>query len=156
MATVTKTFIKKARQFGGVPFGNESVLPFKMSLAAGILVDSDKATALVATDVVRLGILPAGMMLLDMHATISAAFTAASTLGIGFLYVDGVDDAAAPQDATYFAATLDDAVSVTRKTGTKAPLTLAKDAYLVVTNNSATQAETSSVVDIIVHGIQTS
>jgi hypothetical protein len=154
MATVTKTFIKKATQFGGVPFGNAAVLPFNLSLASGIMVNSDQATALIATDVVRLGVLPAGMKLLDMHATISAALTATSTLSVGFLYVDGVDDTAVPQDAAYFVAALAAGVSVTRKTTTKAPLTLAKDAYLVVTNNVATQAATS-VVDIEIHGIQT-
>jgi hypothetical protein len=156
MATVNKTYMAKAKQFGGAPFGNQSVLPYKMILAAGVFTDSDQTTTLAIGDVVRLGIIPAGTLLTDAQTTVSAVFTALTTANIGFLYTDGVDSVVVPQDAAYFAAALAlSAAGVSRKTGTKAPLTLPKDAHLVITIAGAAQT-LASQLDIIVHGIQTS
>lgn len=161
MSTVTKNFIATLTKFGGVPFGNmfSQTAHFETD-ASGIMVkdgapDSDLATAVQSGDVVRIALLPAGLQLQDMQATISDAFTAATTASIGFLYADGVDVAAAPQDAAYFVSALaTSATGVSRKTGVKAPLTLAKDAYLTLTIGGAAHASVG-IMDVTVIGRDT-
>jgi len=146
----------QAKLFGNSPFGNLSALPFKMTTnASGVALNTDLPTALQIADVVRLGILPAGMTLMDSNNIVSDAFTAATTGSIGFLYKDGVDSAAVPQDAAYFVSALDTATAAhTRKTGVKAPVVLPKDAYLTVTIGGAAHAAVG-VLDVIVLGIHT-
>ena len=90
----------------------------------------------------------------DEPIIISDAFTANSTFDLGFAYTDGVDVAAVPQDADYFFAALDEAVGLTFKTNTTAPVTLPKDAYLILTNNTAAQAA-AGAMNILVYGIMT-
>ena len=105
MATVTKNKAHKLPDppFGGVPYGNTTKAVFNFSTnASGVLVGSDQATAVADTDVVVLGVLSAGTQLIDALAIVSDAFTASTTMDVGFLYVDGVDSAAVPQDADYF------------------------------------------------------
>ncbi len=159
MATVTKSRVTKKNVQGGVPFGNAWNGRFQIATnASGVLVDSDQATALAIGDVVRAGVIPAGTELHDLQAIVSDAFTALTTAGVGFQYVDGVDSAAVPQDAGYFvaAAGLDLAtVAVTRKTAAKAPVTLPKDAYLIVTLAGAAQQNQAGIVDFVVQGVQT-
>lgn len=72
----------------------------------------------------------------------------------GFAYVDGVDVTAVPQDADYFYNDLDEAVGVTLKTSSTAPITLPKDAYLTLLNNTAAQAAAGQL-HIIVVGVLT-
>jgi len=155
MATIIKKNVKHLRQFGGAPYGNLSALPFKFKTnASGYFLDSDTpATAVAAADVVRLGVLPAGMRLDDAIAIVSNTFSDTSTFDLGFAYVDGVDDDDVPQDADYFfdAADYHDSVTVLRKTKGTAPVVLPKDAYLILTNNTAAQAE-AGVVDFRIVG----
>lgn len=92
-------------------------------------------------DVIRVGLLPAGMELFPHDAVmgVSDAFAGGQTFAVGFQYADGVDDAAVPQDDDYFiTATSVAALGITRgnNTGVR-PVTLKKDAYLIVTNAGA-------------------
>ena len=155
MTTVTKKNIDNLRQIGGTPWGNLTGLEFTFETnASGVWVDSDKATAVAIADVCKVGRLPAGFRLLDAKIVISDAFTANSTFDLGFAYADGVDVTAVPQDADYFFAALDEAVGLTFKTNTTAPVTLPKDAYLILTNNTAAQAA-AGAMNILVYGIMT-
>jgi len=156
MATYAKKYIDSARTYGG-PQGNASRLRFKLeTTAAGVVSDSNATVALAATDKVKLGVLPAGMTIMDCLGIVSDAFTATSTLTLGFEYVDGVDDANVPQDADYFYAAL--AINAQGRTRANnlavTPVTLPKAAYLVAVNNTATQAEAGRV-DFIIEGILT-
>ena len=153
MAIVTKNRAKKLQQFGGVPYGNQTKLHFNMTLnAAGALADSDQATAVIVDDVLRLGVLPKGMKLADAAMIVSNVGQAATTLKVGFEYVDGVDVTAVPEDDDYFfAATATDALGLTRKTVGTAPVVLPKDAYLIATNEGAVHDE-ACVVDIFIDG----
>ena len=104
--------------------------------SSGVYVDSDTTTAVGNGDKVRVGVLSAGMRLHDALAIVSDAFRASSTAKIGFEYVDGVDSTDVPQDDDYFFAALAlDAAGRTRAANTGVrPVTLPKDAYLIVTN----------------------
>ena len=74
--------------------------------------------------------------------------------GIGFEYVDGTDSTAVPQDDDYFcAATTAASTAVLKKTNAAVqPLTLPKDAYLIITNAGAAQAAAGRL-DILLLGI---
>lgn len=158
MSTVTKNKSAIAKSLAGVPWGNAATIPLNLTTnAAGAAVDSNLATALQIADVVRLGILPAGLTLHDAQLIISDAFTAATTAGVGFSYVDGVDSATVPQDAAYFVAAASlalNATGISRKTSVTAPVTLPKDAYLILTLAGAAHASVG-VLDVIVHGVHT-
>jgi hypothetical protein len=157
VATVTKKNVRTAQQHGGVPYGNHSVLPFKLkTTSAGVLSDGDASAAIGINDVVRIGVIPAGFNIQDSLAIVSDAFTATSTADIGFEYVDGVDDANVPQDPDYFNAALAiNAVGRTRAANTAVkPVVLPKDAYLIVTNKVAAQASIGEL-DVLVYGIAT-
>lgn len=154
MATATKKNVKYLQQFGGVPYGNLSALHFNFTTnASGIWEDSDLATAVVDATKLRLGVLPAGMTLVNYMAIISDAFDTDVDFEIGFEYVDGVDSTAVPQDHDYFTLALDaDATSVTFKTNPTAPVTLPKDAYLIITIETDDN-EAAGVLDLFVIGI---
>lgn len=153
MATITKKRVLTESQFGGVPYGNRTVLPFRLATtAAGAVVDSDSTAALGIGDKVYVGLLPAGFLLQDAVAIVSDAITAVETVDIGFEYVDGVDSTAVPQDADYFFNDLAvSATSRTRMTLANAPVKLPKDAYLVVTNAGAAAAAAGQL-DILIEG----
>jgi len=142
MATITKKTAYD-RHLTGAPYGDVLMLPYRMeTTSGGVLVGGDSASAIGNGDVVRLGKLPAGTKLLDCVVTISDAFTGSSTYKLGFAYCDGVDSTAVPQDDDYFvaAATALSATAVQRKATVTAPVTLPKDAYLILTNAGAAQA----------------
>lgn len=153
MATVTKKRVLKAQQFTA-PYGNKFVGSFRYETnSSGVFADSDQATAVAVNDVVRIGLLPAGLELQDAQAIISDAFTASTTADIGFLYADGVDSAAVPQNAAYFfAATATSSLARTRCATTNAPARLPKDAYLVLTRKGANDASVG-VLDVLVEGV---
>ena len=156
MATYKKKYVDTARQYSG-PSGNASRMSFKMeTTAAGVVVDSDATAALQIGDKVKLGVLPAGMTLMDSLGIVSNAFTALSTGALGFEYVDGVDSTDVPQDADYFNAALAlNALGRTRANNNAVtPVTLPKDAYLILTNAGAAMAEAGRL-DFIVEGILT-
>lgn len=153
MTTVTKKRVNKLASFTA-PYGNLFQKAFKFEVnSSGVFVDSDLATAVQVDDVVRLGLLPAGLELQDALAVVSDAFAASTTADIGFLYADGVDSSAAPQNAAYFFAALaTSSTGRTRATAANAPLRLAKDAYLVLTRKGAADSA-AGIVDVLVQGV---
>lgn len=154
MATITKNTKDLAVSLGSTPWGNLSALPYKLQTnAAGAVVGSDTAAAVASGDKIRVGVLPAGFKFVDSEVIVSDAWTAAVTANLGFEYVDGVDDAAVPQSANYFGATLAvNAVGRLRNATTNAPVTLKKDAWLILTTGGAANAS-ASVTDIVVFGV---
>lgn len=157
MATVTRTNAKRLRQFGGTPYGNAIALKFGFETnASGVFVDSDSAVAVANGDVVVIGMLPAGLEIHDSLGVVSDAFTALTTAGVGFSYVDGVDDTEVPQDADYFnAALVTNIIGRTRANNLAVkPVILPKDAYITLTVGGATHAA-AGVLDFIVNGIWT-
>jgi hypothetical protein len=149
-----KDYVDTIAQFGGVAYGNKSYLRSRFATnASGIMVDSDLATAVVDTTVVKLLKLPAGMELIDFQMKISDAFTAATTAKFGFEYCDGVDVTAVPEDDDYFmAATTTAALGLSRMVLGSAPVVLPKDAYLIMTVGGADHASVG-VMDVVVEGI---
>ena len=154
MPTITKKKVLNQKQFGGTPYGNRAVLEFNLTTnAVGAFTDSDVATGIALGDKVRLGVLPAGFRIDDSQVLVSTAFTALVTANLGFEYVDGVDSAAVPQSATYFGTGLVlNAVGRLRNATTNAPVTLPKDAYLILTTAGAANAKVA-VADIFVAGV---
>jgi hypothetical protein len=152
MATVT-TQQYRARQYGGTPYGNKSVLPFKLKTAAnGSAIDSSQATALQIGDVVILGSLPAGMLITDSTVVVSTAMTAAVTGSLGIAYVDGVDSTLVPQSASMFGAGLVlNAAGRLRNATTGALVKLPKDAFLTLTLAGAANVKASEI-DVVVEG----
>jgi hypothetical protein len=154
MATVTKNTKDLSVSLGSTPWGNLSALAYRVQTnSAGAVLGSDSAAALASADKVRVGILPAGFKFVDSQVIISDAFTASVTGSVGFEYVDGVDDAAVPQSATYFgsALTLSSAARL-RNATTNAPVTLQKEAWLILTTGGATH-NTAALADIVILGI---
>ena len=157
MATVTK---KNAHNlpdpgFGGVAYGNMFSLNFKFEVnASGIMADSDKAAAIAATDKVILGKLPAGMRLIDCKCIVSDTFTDTATFDLGFEYCDGVDVTGAAEDADYFmdAGDYHDAAAILTRNEPVATITLPKDAYLILTNNTAA-LDAAGIMDIEIIGV---
>ena len=155
MATVTKNGALLASPFGGVPYGNATAHRFNLTTnASGVMTDSNQTTALVQTDKVRLGILPAGFEIHDSLAIVSDAFTASSTLKLGWEYVDGTDVTATPQDDDYFHAALAiNAVGRTRANNTAvAPVIVPKAVYIIGTVAGADLAAVG-ILDFIVYGV---
>lgn len=156
MATITKKKVLNQKQFGGTPYGNKATLEFNLTTnAIGAFADSDVATAVQSGDKIRLGVLPAGFRLEDSEVIVSDAFTAAVTANLGFEYVDGVDSTAVPQSATYFGSALAlSSAARLRNATTNAPVTLPKDAYLILTTGGAANAVVG-VADIFIEGVLT-
>jgi hypothetical protein len=155
MATLTRKKVLTEGGFGGAtPYGNAVALAFSFeTTAAGLMVNSDGAAAVQVSDKCRIGVIPAGTKIHDALAIVSNAFTATSTAKIGFEYVDGVDSTTVPQDDDYFFAALNiAAVGRTRAANTGVrPLVLPKDAYVILTNQVAAQAEVGAL-DLIIEG----
>lgn len=155
MTTASKKKVLTQQQFGGVPYGNVTQLQYNFTTnASGVWTDSDLATAVVSGTVCRIGVLPAGMKITGGIAIISDLFTASVTCAIGILAVDGVTT---QDDADYlFLNTL--ALSATSRTFATntavAPITLARDHYLIITTGGADIAA-AGVMDVIVEGILT-
>lgn len=153
MATIKKKRMGM-QQFGGMaPYGNVTTYRAKLQTnAAGAALESDSAAALAIADKVYLELLPAGYIPDDAQLIISTALTASVTCSLGFEYADGVDSAEVPQDAAFFGAGIAlSAVARIRATGAKAPVKLAKEAYLVMTIAGAANAKAGRV-DVIVSG----
>ncbi|AVQ84287.1 hypothetical protein [Variovorax sp. PMC12] len=141
-------------QFGGMaPYGNVTTLRGTLETnAAGAAVRSNSDAPLGVGDKVYLQTLPAGFRLEDSQVIVSTALTAAVTGSLGFEYIDGVDSPEVPQDAAYFGAGLVlNATGRLRNAVAKAPVTLAKEAFLVLTIAGAANAKAGRV-DVIVHG----
>ena len=153
MATIKKKFIGD-KQFGGfTPYGNATTIRATLQTnATGAAINSDSAAAIAVGDVVVLEKLPEGFLLEDAQVIVSTTMTASATGSLGFIYADGVNSTDEPQDAAYFGTGLNAATAGRIRTaGTKAPVRLAKDAYLVWTQAGAANAKASRL-DVIVHG----
>ena len=153
MATIKKKFIGD-NQFGGfTPYGNVTTIRATLQTnATGAALNSDSAAAIGIGDVVVLENLPDGFLLEDAQVIVSTTMTASATGSLGFIYADGVDSTDVPQDAAYFGTGINAATAGrVRTAGTKAPVRLAKEAYLVWTQAGAANAKASRL-DVIVHG----
>ncbi len=152
MATVTLQQYR-ARQYGSTPYGNKTVLPFKLKTnSAGAAIDSSQLTGLAIGDVVILGSLPAGMLITDTMVVVSTALTAGTTGSLGIAYMDGVDSALLPQSASMFGAGLVlNATGRLRSTSVAELKKLPKDAYLTLTLAGAANAKVG-VVDVVIEG----
>ncbi|ADU99436.1 hypothetical protein [Alicycliphilus denitrificans] len=146
MANITKKANPRVN-VGASPWGNAHGLLYTLQTAAnGGAIGADSGAAIAQGDKVRLGVIPAGSTLLDSLAVVSTAMTAAVVGDLGFEYVDGVDDAKVPQDADYFGASLAlNATGRLRNATTNPPVTLPKDAWLVLTTGGAANAKASRV-----------
>lgn len=155
MATQTTKRAKDKQTFGSSPYGNLARLSYRMATtAAGALVDSDGAAALAVNDVARIGVIPAGFRLDDMQVIVSDAFAANVTASIGFTYKDGVDEATAPQSASYFGAGIVlNATGRVRTSAANAPVVLPKDAWLTVTVTGAAN-NAAGIADLLLTGEQ--
>ena len=156
MATITKTGVQdKANRLGSTPYGN--LVAFRYTLktnATGAVIDGDSSAAIAIGDVVNVGIIPAGFRIVDSQVVIKTAMTAAVTASLGFLYADGVDVTAAPQDAAYMGAGLVMSTAARLSTATvKSGALVAKDAWLTVTTAGAANAKASEV-EYIVYAIK--
>ena len=155
MTTITTKNIKRIQNgMPSSPFGNAVALKYHFETnSSGVYVDSDLATAVQVDDIVRLGVLPAGLEVFDLQFIISDAFAGSTTMDVGFAYVDGVDVAATPQADTFFATDMAmSSTAVLRKTAVAAPITLPKDAYLTLTSEGAAQSGVG-ILDVIVWGV---
>ena len=149
MSTVTIKGIKNSQQAG--PDGNKHVIRGNFTTSAsGVAANSDLASAVQVNDVVRLAFLPAGADLHDAQAIVSDAFAASTTADIGFLYADGVDSSAVPQDGAYFFSALaTSSTGRTRSTVAKAPVRIPKDAYLTLKRTGAADSAVG-IIDVLV------
>jgi hypothetical protein len=154
MATIQKKKLASETQFGGTAYGNATTLPFNLTTnAVGAAVNSDTATGIALGDKVRIGILPAGAILNDSSIVVSDAFTALVTANVGFEYVDGVDVAAVPQNASYFGAAVTlHTLGRYRNVTTNSPVKLPKDAYLILTTAGAANASIG-IADVIINTV---
>lgn len=165
MATISSKAGLQQRIFGGTPYGNRTVHKYSAETnATGALVGGDSIAAIASGDKVRLGKIPVGFELHDALVIVSTAFTAAVTGKLGFEYVDGVDDTQdaataqsrpyVPQDDDYFGAAF--ALNAAGRyraanTGVR-PVTLPKDAFLILTTGGANNAKVAAL-DILIEGV---
>jgi hypothetical protein len=152
MADITVPEVVHTRFTADAAYGNKSVIhiPYECN-ASGIIAGSSKATAVAIGDVVYLMKIPKGTRIgLGSRLIVSDAFTALTTLSLGFKYVDGVDVTAVPQNAAFFlaAGTVTSAVAHLVATPALRPVVLPKDAYLILTVAGAAYAE-AGIADIL-------
>jgi len=154
--SIVTTQQKHGNLLGSTPWGNLNALHFILKTGAnGGALEADSNAPLAVGDKVRMGVIPAGSTLVDALAVVSTGLTATVKGDLGFEYVDGVDVAKTPQDSAYFGAALDLAAAARlRNTSTKAPVTLPKDAYLVLTTSGAANAKAARV-DVVLQVIST-
>jgi len=125
------------------PYGNSTVATLDMQTdASGILIGGNQATAVDVADVIILGRLFKGTEIgTGFKMIVSDAFTASTTIAIGFRYIDSVDSTAVPQDADYFlTATSTASTGITEGDNPVAPVRLPKDVYVTGTIAGATHA----------------
>ena len=150
MAPITQTQHTR-NNLGATPWGNLTALHFTLETdATGAAINSNSTAAIALGDVVRLGVIPAGLKPVDSQVIVSTGMTASVTGKLGFAYTDGVDVAAAPQNDAYFGTGL--ALATAARLGnatTNAPVVLPKDAYITLTTAGAANAKASRV-DVVV------
>ena len=153
MAKYSTNHIDSRYQFGGVDNGNQLLLHKAFTtLANGAPGDCNTTTQLQIGDVVNLVRLDAGTLLTDAQLIVSDAFGAGVKADIGFVYVDGVDSTAVPQNAAYFFADADLAATARLRTTTaNAVVRLPKAAYLTLTVKGAAIAKVGKA-DVVISG----
>ncbi len=152
MATITKNRYQDSQNFGQTPYGNVTTLEYGLATAStGAVVGSDSTAAVASGDVIRLGILPAGFRLHTSLLIVNDAFTASVTGSLGFAYVDGVDSTSVPQDADYFnaAAAINAAGRYPAANTAVVPVTLPKDAWLILTTGGANHTTAANAVVLV-------
>lgn len=140
-----------SRQFGGfTPYGNVTSLKYELATKnSGGALNADSDAPLEIGDVVDLGPLPEGMCLEDATVLIKTAMTTAVKGDLGFVYSDGEDDAAVPQNASYFGSGMVlNAVARLRATGVGL-VSLPKPARLTLTIAGAANAKASELAVIV-------
>ena len=148
MATITKKALKNEKQVTGTPYGTSITLQLSVATTAtGAVAGGDSTAAVAIGDVVRVGIVRAGMRLDDAKVLVSTACTAK----VGFAYIDGVDSTAVPQDDDYFGAAiaLNAAGRYVANNTAVRPVILPKDAYIILTTAGAANAKASQT-DVLV------
>lgn len=155
MPTITKRFLRQEVSHAGA-FGNawRQTYTFETN-SSGVFVGSDTTTAVQSGDTVRFGIIPAGVQLNDALVIISDPFASSTTYKLGFAYVDGVDSTPVPQDDDYFIVAGTSSASAARTAANNTavrPITLPKDAYLILTRAGANDSA-AGVMDVIVKGM---
>lgn len=154
MPTITKRFQRQEVSHAGV-FGNVWLQTYTFETnSSGVFVRSDTTTAVQSGDIVRFGTIPAGVQINDALVIISDAFASSTTYKLGFAYVDGVDSTAVPQDDDYFIVAGTSSASAARTAANNTavrPITLPKDAYLILTRAGANDSAVG-VMDVIVKG----
>lgn len=159
MANITKNFLRDEKQSTGTPYGTSTTLHYAVTTnPSGAVVGSNSASAVASGDVVRMGIIPAGMRLDDANVLVSTGWTATMTAKLGFAYVDGVDSTAVPQDDDYFGAAIAIATAGRYAASNTAvrPVVLPKDAYLILTagvTNNAKASQTDVLVNVTNVGV---
>lgn len=153
MATIMKQGMGRYQYGGFTPDGNVTTYRATLeTLASGAVKDSNSTAAPAVGDVIVLERLPQGMVLEDAVTIVSAGLKTGVTGSLGFIYADGVDSTVAPQDPAYFGAGIDLATAArVRATGAKAPVKLAKEAFLVLTVAGAVN-DKAGRADFIVRG----
>lgn len=141
-------------RLGSTPWGNLTALVYNLQTnAAGAVIDGDSAAAVASGDVVRIGKLPAGFRFVDSQVVINVGMTASVTGSLGFAYVDGVDDASAPQSANYFGAALAMATAARLRNATANKSTkLNKEAWLTLTTGGANNVKVSDI-EVTIYGV---
>jgi len=156
MPTINLKQLQSASQFGGSPYGNDSVRYFtQKTLPSGALEGGDSAAPIGQGDKVRLGILRKGYMPQDALLAVSNGMSNNVTGSIGFEYIDGIDDLTVPQNAGYFftPGTVLSAPARIRATNNAAfPVTLPKDAFVILTTAGGANAKASRL-DLVVYGV---
>ncbi len=150
MATITnKQAVRNT--IGQTPWGNATTLRYTLKTTATGAVEGGSSTAAVASgDVVQIGVIPAGLRLIDSQVIIKTGMTASVTGDLGFRYVDQPDSASVPQDAQYFGAALALTTAARlRNATTKVSVALPKEAFLTLTTGGAANAKASEIEIVI-------
>ena len=154
MATITKNRIRHSNAISGAPYGDATCKVYSLELnSSGACKDSNSTSAVQIGDKIRIGVIPGGTQLVDELAIISDPFASGTTFGIGYEYVDGIDDAKVPQDSEFFHGSVSGATSGRRSMSNydSRPITLPKDAYLTVTVKGSAQSS-SAALDVVLFG----
>lgn len=140
---------------GNAPYGNVSVLRFTLKGGAdGTLAGSMPHVAPKADDVLVLGTLPEGFCLEDAAVVVSVPMSSGVTADLGFVYADGKDDAAVPQDEAFFGSGLALGTAKRLRTESVKLAVLPKEALLTMKLKGAANAQKCDVT-VLVYGEMT-
>ena len=133
------------------PYGNTTTVGYRLKAnTGGVLANSDTATAPKAGDVIDLGELLEGWLLTDAQVFITEGLSATVTGKLGFVYEDGVDDIAVPQDDAYFIKAGADLATAGRLRANGSKLVvLPKPARLILTLAGAANAKVSDITVLV-------